>query len=490
MVQPDTTPPLVVIAKPSTRDMRPLSARLANLTPEHLASILSRVETGELTDWADLCDRMVEVDAQIRASYETRLAAIAGARWYMEPGSPTGDRKRDRWAHEGAQFVERVVRAIDRFQVFVQESLDAIGKGVAAHEKRVEWDAGGGAFVVRDLEWVHTRRFRWSRSDWTLRLVDDGERYHVDGLELESDGWVVHTPKTVAGYPTRVGVMRPCSWPYLFKRWGVQFWVQGAESFAWPFLWAKVPRNASDEVRARALEGLEQLSADHRAVVEDPSAFELLETTVKDGGTWRDFHSAMNAEIAKAVLGMTDMNEPSRIGAYAAVEVRRGATVDARIAMDESAFATTLRTQLIEPLLRWNTHLFGGVMPPVPSIRFAIAAKQREIPPHAYSLAEVDEVRATLDLAPIGGARGKAKASDGLQPEEGPEPVDDGIAPDSIWIDTHDDHRIKVIRADAEFVYCVDLDSDTPTRQWRWKLATFLGRCTPAPTPVLAAPAA
>lgn len=363
--------------------MRQLSGRLSALSPEKLTSILGRAEDGYLDEWADLCDRMVEMDADIRASYETRLAAIAGARWYVEPGIPTGDPARDAQAGAGAQLAERILHGIGGLEVAIQESLDGIGKGLAAHEIGWDWDESSGAVVVRDLAWVHARRFRWDRRTWDLVLVDRGgdEVTSLTGEPLQPDGWIVHTPKTVAAYPTRVGVLRACAWPYLFRRWVMQFWVQGAESFAWPFLYATVPRGAVEEVRAEALSGLETMTTERRAVIEEGGAFELLETTVKDGGTWDSLFRALGGEMKKAILGMTDLNEPSRIGAYAAVEVRRGTTVDARIAMDERALSTTWSQQLLEPLMRFNAHLFpGGVVPPTPRLRWAIASKQVEVP--------------------------------------------------------------------------------------------------------------
>jgi phage gp29-like protein len=378
--------------------MRILSGRLANLGPERLTAILNRAEEGYLDDWADLCDRMVEVDATIRASYETRLAAIAGARWYVEAGTPTGDRKRDAQSAAAVAFVQRAIQGIPGLEVAIQESLDGVGKGLAAHE--IEWAWDGTAMLPKALHWVHARRFRWDRDTWTLRLVDDGSLTSAFGEELQPDGWIVHAPKTVAGYPTRIGALRAVAWPYLFRRWCVQFWVQGAESFAWPFLWAEVPRGATDDVRAVAKAGLEVLSTEHRGVAEEGTAFRLLETTVKDGGTWDGLFRALGGEIGKALLGMTDLNEPSRIGAYAAVEIRRGTTVDARIAMDERAISTTWTQQLIEPLLRFNAHLFGGAMPPVPRIHWSVAAQRREIPQHLLPFATEDEIRASIDLDP------------------------------------------------------------------------------------------
>lgn len=362
--------------------MRQLSGRLSALSPETLTSILNRAEEGYLDEWADLCDRMVEMDADIRASAETRTAAIAGARMYLEPGVPTGDAKRDAQAAAGAEFAERVLAGLPGLEVSVQESLDGILKGVAAHE--IEWAEDGGSVIPTRLHWVHARRFRWDRTTWELRLVDTGEPSGLvaAGEALQPDGWIVHTPKTVAAYPTRVGVLRACAWPYLFRRWCMQFWVQGAESFAWPFLYATVPRGATDEVRAEALAGLESMTQERRAVIEAGDAFALLETTVKDGGTWDQLFRALGGEMKKAILGMTDLNEPGRIGAYASVEIRRGATVDARIAMDERALSTTWTQQLLAPLMRYNAHAFGGVVPPTPRIRWAVASKRAEIPQH------------------------------------------------------------------------------------------------------------
>lgn len=378
--------------------MRRLSGRLSALGPERLASILDRAEDGYMDEWADLCDRMVEVDADARASYETRLAAIAGARMFFEPGTPTGDAERDRHSASAVAFVERAINGIVGLEVAVQESLDGIGKGLAAHE--IEWVWDGHAVVPKALAWVHARRFRWDRDTWELRLVDNGERALAQGEPLQKDGWIIHTPKTVAGYPTRIGVMRAVAWPYLFRRWAMQFWVTGAESYAWPFLWAEVPRGATSDVRAEALAGLETMSVERRGVAEAGTAFRILETTVKDGGTWDSLFRALGGEIKKAILGMTDLNEPSRIGAYAAVEIRRGTTVDARIAMDERALSTSWTQQMIEPLLRFNTHLFGGVVPPISRIRWAVAAQRKEIPAHLLPFATEDEIRASIDLDP------------------------------------------------------------------------------------------
>lgn len=519
------------IAIPTARDQRELSARFAELTPTKLGTIIRETERGVVENWADLCDRM-GIDATVKAAYETRLAAVSGSRRVVEPGR-TGDPARDRYAEDARSFVEQVLDDVLGFDDVVQDLLDGIGKGLGVAE--IDWQYVAGTWIPANIWWVHTRRFRYSR-EWRPLLVDSGDAVHVDGLELEPGKFIVHQPKTSAGYPMLTGVMRSIAWPHLFKRWCQQFWLNGAERFAWPFIWAKVERNAPAEVRAKALQAAERLSADHAAVLEDGGAFQLLESTVKDGGTWREFNIAMNAEITKGILGMTDMTEPTRIGAYGAVESRKGVTVDARIALDERQLASTIRRDLTTYLIWFNRHRFGGVFAPVPHVRWMIASKRKEIPQAMLGAARTNEVRASIDLSPIDGPEGEAffGASSGaattammdvvkavaageiprdagiaLLVEQGvdeeraervmgsagvsaePKPSaakpeetlaeDDEIAPGSEWIDTEDDHRLRVTRATAQDVYFVDLDGKNPKRQWAWRRSTFLERAAPAP---------
>lgn len=519
------------IALPTIRDQRELSAKFAEFTPAKLGTIIRETERGLVENWADLCDRMV-VDAAVKADYESRLAAVSASRRVVEPGR-TGDPTRDRYAEDARSFVEQVLDDVPGFDDVVQDLLDGIGKGLGVAE--IDWQYVAGTWIPANIWWVHTRRFRYSRT-WEPMLVDTGDELHADGIPLEPGKFIVHQPKTVAGYPMLTGVMRSVAWPHLFKRWCQQFWLNGAERFAWPFIWAKVPRNAPPEVRAKALQAAEKLSADHAAVLEDGGAFELLESTVKDGGTWRDFHGAMNAEIAKAIRGMTDATEPGKVGAYGAVESRKGMTVDARIALDERQLASAVRRDLVTHLVWFNRHRWNGVFAPVPHVRWMIANKRQEIPAQVLPVARNNEVRATVDLPPLQGPEGDAlfgsssggtttammdvvkavaageiprdagiallieqgvdeeraervMGSAGVSAEPKPSAAkpeetlaeDDEIAPGSEWIDTEDDHRLRVTRATPRDVYFVDLDGPNPKRQWAWRRATFLERAAPAP---------
>lgn len=389
---------------PTVRDQRDLSGKFAEFTPAKLGAIIKQAERGLIEDWADLCDRMV-VDATVKAAYETRLAAISGSRRVVEPGR-TGDPERDKHAEDARAFVEQVIDDIEGFDGAIHDLLDGIGKGLSVAE--IDWQYVAGTWVPASIDWVHTRRFKYSRT-WEPLLVDTGETIDSNGIPLEPGRFMVHQPKPVAGYPMLTSVMRSVAWPYLFKRWCHQFWLNGAERFAWPFMHATVPRNAPDEVRQKALDAMEQLSSDHAAVLEDGTAFTLVESTMKDAGTWREFNVAMDGEITKAILGMTDITAPGRIGSYGAVESRKGATVDARIALDERQLATMVRRDLVTYLLQFNLHRWGGVMPAVPHVHWAVAHKRTEIATHILPSATHNEARESANLPKLEGPEGEKR---------------------------------------------------------------------------------
>lgn len=412
--------PRTRIAYPSRNDLSANLARFSAVTPERLGAILRQAELGDTRDWVDFCDRMIAQDGDVRAAIETRTAALSGAAYVIE-SSRTGDPARDVYAEPAARFVANTVEAmvgndeVDLMRVgfadACERKLDAVGKGFAFLEIPWEYDEETRITAPKSLIWVHQRRFRFHADDWSPRLVDAGadKTSNYPGLPLEPSRWISYFPAVAGLYPTVSGALRACAWAFVFKRWCLQFWVSGAETFSWPFIWAKVPRGAKEEVRAKAQEGLDNLRADHRAVVDDSIAFELLETAAKDAGTWKQLTDNLNREINKAVLGSTDATEPGKNGAYGAVESRRGTTIEPRLARDERALSESWRRQFFHPLVSYNRHLFGGLMAPVPTVRFTIAAKRREISKNAIDAGVVryDELRAAEGLEPIGGEEGQ-----------------------------------------------------------------------------------
>lgn len=385
------------------RDRGAMATRFASLQPETLTAIQIELEQGTLVNWADLCDRMIQRDPDILATYESRLSVISGAEIIVEPGVPTGDPARDALADDCASWVDSWLRSMPSSR-YAHESLDAIGKGLAVHE--ILYDETDAGLVPVSLEWLHLRRFCYA-PDWTPRIMDlgDGSPYLTSGYALEPGRFLVHEPRALPGYPTG-GVLRAVMWLFLFKSWAVQYGVSGAEQFAYPMKIATIQRGGDAQAREAAKQYLEELAQDHGAVIDRDTTIQLLESTVKDGGTWSNLIAECNRGIAKALLGMTDLAEPTRVGAYAAVETRKGATVDARVLKDERALAVTWERDLVAPAVAANIDRWGGVLPPLPRLRWSIAAKRLDVAGEGALALSVDEVRSRQGLSPVGGLLG------------------------------------------------------------------------------------
>lgn len=379
-----------------------LQSRLSQLTPERLAYILSQAERGVISDWVDLCYRILSTDAHARADFETRTSAVAGSRFVIEPGTkgalPDSD---DQLA---AEMVDQALRRIgDLPQVFT-ELLDAIGVSISTQEIIWGYDRKSGRWLPEDLAWVYQGRFKFG-DDWNLRLVDSTGQRGGDGDPLIPNKWIVHQPRNVAGYPSLTGCMRPVAWAYLFKRWSMQAWVLMAEKMGSPLIVGKLPRNADEAVRSAMKAGLENLSSDHAAILEDSSAIEIIDSGIRDGAAHKDLVDSMNREISKAILGLSGTTEQGGVGSYAAIESRQGATIDARKLLDASALASTLQRDLFKPILQFNRHLFKGT-PSCPTIRWILGNENATLAgttPDVLSLAKVtvNEIRASLDLEPM-----------------------------------------------------------------------------------------
>lgn len=398
-----------------------LQSRLSQLTPEKLAFLLSQAERGVVSEWVDLCYRILSTDSHARADFETRTSAVAGSRFVIEPGSsgalPTAD---DQLA---AEMVDHALKRIgDLPQVFT-ELLDAIGVSFAAQEIIWGYDARSARWLPDDLSWVYQGRFRFG-DDWNLRLVDATGNRGGNGDPLIPNKWIVHQPRSVAGYPALTGCMRPVAWAYLFKRWSMQAWVLMAERMGSPLIVGKVPRNADEGVRAALKSGLENLSSDHAAILEDSSAIEIIDSGIRDGAAHKDLVDSMNREISKAILGLSGTTEQGGVGSYAAIESRQGATIDARKLLDASALASTLQRDLFKPILKFNRHLFTSE-PACPTIRWILGNENVALTtasPEVLTMAKVtvNEMRAALDLEPLPREIGDLPASQAHTPGQSP----------------------------------------------------------------------
>jgi phage gp29-like protein len=348
------------------------------MTPSDLSSYLVSSEDGYLDSWAEISEYVMETDPHIASTLQTAVANIVSTPWKVIPGRSYDGLAGDA-AVKAAKFVQGVFLEMVNFEASLASIMSAISPGTSAH--RLIWTRKHGAYVITDLEWVHTRRFRWDK-EYVLRLWDKGATTGEDGYgeHLIKNLWVIHTSQERPSYPTRAGLVREIAWPWLFKRWTTRYYMHSMEKYGQPMVYATVPGNATSDVRNEVQSALENLSYDHAAAFEEGVniVFDGGPSVGGDGSVFLKFLEYANAEISKAVLGAADIVDPGTHGSQSAVDTRAEATLDPRTSTRARALAATMREQVIKPLILLNLDLFGGRIPPMPRLVFSGMGQEDE----------------------------------------------------------------------------------------------------------------
>lgn len=342
------------------------------LTPGQLGTVLDEAKDGDIERWIELCAYALQTDLHLQSIIGTRKNRVIGdGNFYIEPGR-TIDPAGQAMAEKAARFCEIVVGDIEEFMTTkMLTMLDAISHGVSCHE--LIWGRKDGANVIKDLQWVHARRFKWD-ADWNLRLYDYGSN-PGDGMygeELQQDSWLIHVCQFSGSYPGEAGILRSCIWPWLFKMWVNRYHIHAVERYGQPFVTARVPKGSETTIRNQVLAKLEQLSYDSVGVFEEGTeiVFEGGPGTAGNGDMFEKYLDRADRNQTKAVLGATDIVDPGTHGSQSAVETRTEATLDPRTLVDRSQIASRIQKQIFGPLIRLNLHLWQGAIPPEPKFHF------------------------------------------------------------------------------------------------------------------------
>lgn len=313
------------------------------LTPQRLTAILREADDGDVTRQSELFAEMEEKDAHLASVLQTRRSAVVGLPRRVLPYS---DDPRDQ---EAAALVEEVLERIDLDDV-LQDLMDAVGKGFSVAE--ILWESGTRA-VPRAIEWVDPRLFAWRGNELRL-LTDHGG---ADGEVLGANKWLVHRHKARSGAASRAGMLRVCSWMFLFKNWGLKDWMGYIEVFGVPLRLGKYDPSASAQDKEELFRALVAIASDAAGMIPSNADIEFVEAG-KASGASGDVFEKMAAfcerAMSKAVLGQTLTTDTTGgTGTYAAGEVHNEVRHDLRNS-DAKALAKTLQRDLFRPIVGFN----------------------------------------------------------------------------------------------------------------------------------------
>lgn len=338
-------PILEEIAVQTIRD-RYSSYPSQGLTPERLARIFKEADQGDVTRQAELFEEMEEKDLHLTGILQSRKLAVTGLEWDILPASDSAEDKKI------AAAAREMVEYIENFDDALMDILDAVGKGFSVLE--IMWEISEGQVWAKTLEWTNQRRFTFNSPEALLKrprlLTDEAP---VWGEELPQNKFLVHAYKARSGATPRGGLLRPCSYMYLFKNYDIKDWLIFNELFSVPMRIGKYKPGATASDIEALKRAVFNLGVDAAAVISESTVIEILESKVTGtNSSHAKFAEFCDKAMSKAVLGHTGNVEgtPGKLGAETQATDLRQDLVES----DAGALMTTMKFHLLTPWVAFN----------------------------------------------------------------------------------------------------------------------------------------
>jgi phage gp29-like protein len=322
------------------------------LTPETLATILKEADEGNISRQMELLSEIQQKDPQIFSCFDRRRRSVL-KRKYQVIAADTKDE-----AYKlHAEFATKVILGIKDFQGVRFNGLDAVGKAFSTQQIMWKIDDAGDPVIDRFIP-LDQKNFRAGiasdpKSDLNIlrRLTDEAL---LDGVEIEKNKWFIPIIKAVSGDIGRAGLLRTCTWYYLFKNFDVKAWVQFAELYGLPLRLGKYAPGTGDEERRELLRGLVSIGQDATAIIPDNSKIEFIEAAQKASSfdSFEKLADYCDKQNSKAILGHSASIDSTagKLGG----EDNAGDAIYDLVESDASAFDAAFNDQVIKPLINFK----------------------------------------------------------------------------------------------------------------------------------------
>jgi phage gp29-like protein len=355
-----TAPMREEIAEPEMTGVRALwdVSVASGLTPRRLAEILREAIRGDHRYYLELAEEMEERDPHYVSVLGTRKRALSQLRPSVEDDNGVD-----------AKVAAAVRDLVERpcFAEMLVDLCDAFGKGFSGVE--LVWREKDGLWTPA-YAWRDPKYFTFdyiSRSE--LRLQRLGT---IDGDELETGKWIVHTPKIKSGIPIRGGFARIVAWVYLFKNYSLKDWASFLDVFGMPIRVGKYHPSATQEERRKLLQAVMQIASDAAAIIPESMLIEFLEAKGAGSGQSTPFEQLCrfaDEQMSKVILGQTMTVENG--GSLAQAQVHNQIRIDI-LQDDARQLANTINRDLIAHFVALNF----GAGAKLPRVSFPVAEPQ------------------------------------------------------------------------------------------------------------------
>lgn len=318
------------------------------LNPERIWRIFRCAEAGYPQQQIDLFEDLIENDGHLRSVLSSRLNAVAGKSWVVQPGA------QDAASVEGARALAEKLSGSLNFLELIEHQLEAVPYGYAGSE--IEWDFADRLFFPAWFRNVPHRRwvFRPRDGSGALRILTQEDR---TGEELERGYWVISKMRHTN--PGRAGLMRTAAWFAMFKRFSVRDWVIAAEKHGIPHVLGKYRENASAEARAQVEKAVKDLGEAGQAVLSELTEIVIHEAAQRSGDMAALHPSIVNLceqQMSKLCTGSVltaDTGTGQGSASWALGKVHQNVRFDL-VEADARRLGHVFRRDIGVPFMKWN----------------------------------------------------------------------------------------------------------------------------------------
>src|SRR5574343_1006561 len=265
--------------------------------------------------------RSLTSDSHLGAVLESRSSATLANEWTLERGEAPQRlfTAIDEWFR---QILERkqVTDDLSRDEL-LENILEVTYYGYQPIE--LTWDYLGGLWMPMSIVPKPQEWFTWFiTEDGNPELRFLSAQNPVDG-EPPPDDFTLMCPRIPPTYtnPYGRGVAQRVFWPIIFKKAGIEFWMNFLERFGTPWVLGKIDsQTASEEDLAAFRTQLENLVQDAVIAVSGTRTVEILEQKSQRSSNsgFADACNFFDSQISKTVLGHTLTTDASDKSSYAA----------------------------------------------------------------------------------------------------------------------------------------------------------------------------
>jgi len=317
------------------------------LTPERLAAVFKEADCGNVRRQAELFEQLEEKDGHLLCERDKRRHLVLDLDFRVSPAAE------DARSAKVAGFVEDFFKNHADWSDCKVALQDAVGKGYAALEPH--WDISEGQAIPAKFEFLEQKRFLYTDPSGVLRryplLTSDA---HPMGEEIPAWKTILHQYGGKSGHATRSGIYRVAAWMVLFKHYSLKDWVIFCEVFGMPLRIGKYDSGANKDDKDALIAAISSLGSDAAGIISKSTEIEFVDSVKQGkGDLYKQLADFCNAEVSKAVLGQTLTAQVGDTGSYAASNTHNEIRKDLLLA-DGRALVTTIRNQLVRPLVGFN----------------------------------------------------------------------------------------------------------------------------------------